>query len=144
MAESVKCPQCGKEGDVPSSLIGKRISCLSCKYSFEALVPQTIPAIPLAIPVAMPVAVQQGYRYKMVQVPQVISLAKDVAMGNQAAGYLETVVNNHAREGWEFFRVDELGIRENPGCLSGFFGAQPFTLIHNVITFRRPFFVSEK
>lgn len=74
------------------------------------------------------------YTYKMVQIPPNISVkAKDNRNGI-AAAYLEQEVNSWAAEGWEFHRVDTIGIEEQPGC----FGGSKSTLTHYyVITFRK-------
>ncbi|EPX3666033.1 MULTISPECIES: DUF4177 domain-containing protein [Citrobacter] len=74
------------------------------------------------------------YTYKMVQIPPNISVkAKDNKNGI-AAAYLEQEVNAWAAEGWEFQRVDTIGIEEQPGC----FGGNKSTLTHYyVITFRK-------
>ncbi|EHT8771985.1 DUF4177 domain-containing protein [Salmonella enterica] len=74
------------------------------------------------------------YTYKMVQIPPNISVkAKDNKNGI-AAAYLQQEVNSWAAEGWEFQRVDTIGIEEQPGC----FGGNKSTLTHYyVITFRK-------
>lgn len=74
------------------------------------------------------------YTYKMVQVPPNISVrAKDNKAGI-AAAYLQDVVNEHAADGWEFQRIDTIGIEERPGCFGG--GKVNFTQYY-VITFRK-------
>jgi hypothetical protein len=74
------------------------------------------------------------YKYKMVQVPPNISVrAKDNKSGI-AAQYLEDVVNEWAAQGWEFQRVDTIGIEERPGC----FGRSKVKFMqYYVITFRK-------
>jgi hypothetical protein len=74
------------------------------------------------------------YQYKMVQIPPNISVkAKDNKNGI-AAQYLENVVNEFAQEGWEFQRVDTIGIEEKPGC----FGSNKLGVVnYYVITFRK-------
>ncbi|MGC6387218.1 DUF4177 domain-containing protein [Ewingella sp. S1.OA.A_B6] len=75
------------------------------------------------------------YTYKMVQVPPNISVkAKDNKSGI-AAQYLENVVNTWAAEGWEFQRVDTIGIEEKPGCFSA---NKQGLVYYYVITFRKP------
>lgn len=44
------------------------------------------------------------YVYKMVKVPPNIEVQAGKHRGNEAAVYLETVVNEYASEGWEFYR----------------------------------------
>lgn len=77
------------------------------------------------------------YTYKMVQVPPRISVASKAHRGNEAAAYLQDVVNTYAEEGWEFHRVDSIGVSVQPGCLAGLFGQGEKTSIYYVITFRR-------
>lgn len=55
--------------------------------------------------------------------------------------YLKNIVNRHAAEGWEFHRVDEIGVRVEPGCLMGIVlalqGRRARLVIYYVISFRR-------
>ncbi|MCL6581863.1 MAG: DUF4177 domain-containing protein [Firmicutes bacterium] len=74
-----------------------------------------------------------AYEYKMVQVsPNVIASRRQT--GTEAADYLQGIVNAHAAEGWEFQRIDTLGIVVPPGCLST---RGPQVTQYYVITFRR-------
>ncbi|TNL11462.1 DUF4177 domain-containing protein [Kosakonia cowanii] len=74
------------------------------------------------------------YTYKMVQVPPNISVkAKDNKNGI-AAAYLQEVVNTQAVDGWEFQRVDTIGIEERAGC---FGGSKVGFANYYVITFRK-------
>lgn len=73
------------------------------------------------------------YEYKMIQIPPAINVGqKD--KGNEAATYLSNVVNEFAVEGWEFQRVDSIGVNVTPGCSSG--KNETFHTYY-VITFRR-------
>lgn len=76
------------------------------------------------------------YRYKMIQIPPTLVTRK--AKGADAASYLEEVVNAEAQGGWEFWRVDSIGVQVEPGCLGALAGARASHTIHYVITFRRP------
>ena len=78
------------------------------------------------------------YVYKMVQIPRNVEIKEGMSQRGRAAGYLESVVNEHARSGWEFFRVDQIGIHVNPGCLTALFGAKPTVYLYYVVTFRKP------
>ena len=77
------------------------------------------------------------YKYKMVQVPPNIEVQAKNQRGNEAAAYLEEVVGTYAPMGWEFYRVDEIGVKVKPGCLAGFFGQKEDVTIYYVITFRK-------
>ncbi|HYE75627.1 MAG TPA: DUF4177 domain-containing protein [Blastocatellia bacterium] len=77
------------------------------------------------------------YHYKMLQIPPSISVQKKEYRGNEAAGYLQEIVNAEATQGWEFYRVDEIGTWVNPGCLRMLFGQKSVSIPHYVVTFRR-------
>jgi hypothetical protein len=74
----------------------------------------------------------------MVQIPPVIEVAEGTSVGQEAASYLQRVVNAQARQGWEFYRTDPIGVRVPPGCLGAFLGQTATTMQYHVITFRRP------
>lgn len=77
------------------------------------------------------------YEYKMVQIPPNISVQMKKHRGNEAAAYLETIVNEYAAEGWEFHRVDSIGVEVQPGCFGGLGGAKAGMTSYYVISFRR-------
>ena len=74
------------------------------------------------------------FQYKMVQVPPNISVRAKDNISGVAAQYLEDVVNEWAAQGWEFQRVDTIGIEEQTGC---FGGSKVNFLQYYVITFRK-------
>jgi hypothetical protein len=78
------------------------------------------------------------YQYLMVQVPSNLGVKSSSYQGNEAAQFLQNVVNHHAAQGWEFYRVDKLGIVTTPGCLAALFGAKQLQMEFSVVTFRRP------
>jgi hypothetical protein len=78
------------------------------------------------------------YQYKMIQVPPNIEVQAKQHKGNEAAAYLESVVNIHAKDGWEFFRVDAIGVNVKPGCIAGLLGQKDALSTYHVICFRKP------
>lgn len=76
------------------------------------------------------------YKYKMIQIPPNISVQAKSHIGNEAAAYLEGVVNEYAPQGWEFYRIDNIGVELKPGCLSALGGAKSESSVYYVITFR--------
>lgn len=50
-----------------------------------------------------------SYQYKMVQIPCSIVVKAGTEKGQEAAFYLQDLVNQMAADGWEFYRVDEIG-----------------------------------
>lgn len=79
-----------------------------------------------------------GYEYRMIQLAPTISVDARKEMGNEAAIYLESIVNEQAKQGWEFYRVDTIGVVTKPGCLGSLFGAKETAIEYYVATFRKP------
>jgi len=82
------------------------------------------------------------WKYKVVAVPRDVAVmrklfsAKDP--GDTAAGYVEQIINQHAQEGWEFFRADTISVTESPGCLGQLLGQKETITFYNLLTFRKP------
>lgn len=77
------------------------------------------------------------YEYKMVQIPTTIIIKAKEAKGQEAAWYLQQTVTEFARSGWEFYRIDTVGVVQNPGCLASIFGASKTFYNYYVVSFRR-------
>jgi hypothetical protein len=77
------------------------------------------------------------YVYKMYQIAPTLEASPGQSTGQLAAGYLEKIVSRFAADGWEFYRVDTLGIEVPPGCLAALFGAGSSRHSYYVITFRK-------
>lgn len=81
------CPKCKFELPAPAA------SCPRCGIIFDKWKPQ----------------VWKGeYEYKMVQIAQNLILKAETAQGNEAALYLESIVNEMSSLGWEFYRIDQM------------------------------------
>jgi len=78
------------------------------------------------------------YIYKMVQVPPNIEVRAKEQRGNEAAAYLQDVVNTHAENGWEFYRIDTIGVSVKPGCFDALFGKKDVLSHYYVISLRKP------
>lgn len=76
------------------------------------------------------------YEYKMMQVPPTIVVKEKGWRGQEAAYYLESLVNEQAAKGWEFYRVDAVGVAIKPGCLAGLLGVKETLREYYVVTFR--------
>ena len=76
------------------------------------------------------------YIYKMVQLPQTYVVKKDTEQA--IANELNDRVNHFARNGWEFYRIDSVGVAVKPGCLASLLGTRSTMTYYNVVTFRRP------
>lgn len=77
------------------------------------------------------------YQYKMVQVPPSIEVQAKQHKGNEAAAYLEGVVNTYAKDGWEFYRVDAIGVNVKPGCIASLLGQKEVLHTYYVVSFRK-------
>lgn len=75
------------------------------------------------------------YEYRMVQASPAVQASKGAEKGQEAAKYLEQVVNSESTNGWEFYRMDALAVHTPSGCLGG---GQPEVSQQYVVTFRRP------
>jgi hypothetical protein len=75
-----------------------------------------------------------GYHYTMVQLNPVVPTEND--KGNEVAIYLQEIVESYVKQGWEFYRVDTIGVKIKPGCLAGLFGAKEGYKECFVATFR--------
>lgn len=78
-----------------------------------------------------------AYEYQMVQIPPNVEVEAKTEKGNEAATYLQSLANKHAAKGWEFHRVDEVGVVTSPGCFASLLGAKQSASIYYVVTFRR-------
>ncbi len=73
----------------------------------------------------------------MRQIPPTISVKQKEVQGNEAAYYLQSIANEQAAQGWEFYRVDTVGVVTNPGCLASLLGAKQMHIEYYVVTFRK-------
>jgi len=73
----------------------------------------------------------------MVQVPPSISVKKKEHKGNEAAHYLESIVNEMAVDNWEFYRIDSIGVQVAPGCFASLVGKKTEQYVHYVVSFRK-------
>ena len=96
--------------------------------------PGAVPVLPRTGPSGPPR--EPRYVYKMVQVPPSI-VVTGKQTGREASDYLEGLVNQWAKDGWEFYRVDTIGIVGPAGCLAALLGLTDGFKSLYVVTFRR-------
>jgi len=78
-----------------------------------------------------------AYQYKMVQSPRTfVTTAKN--RDTLAADYLESLANEYAARGWEFYAVNDMQTVTPPGCLAALFGAKEVYISYSVVVFRKP------
>ena len=78
----------------------------------------------------------------MVAIPRDIAVMRKFFGGPKdpaetVAGYVEQVINQHAKEGWEFFRADTISVTVPPGCLGQLLGSKETTTSYNLLVFRK-------
>jgi len=78
------------------------------------------------------------YQYKMVQVPPNIQVQAKNHKGNEAAAYLAKIVNENSQDGWEFYRVDTIGVSVQPGCIAALLGQKSALTTYYVVSLRKP------
>lgn len=50
---------------------------------------------------------------------------------------LQSVIEEHVRQGWEFYSVEKVGIEVQPGCLGGLLGQKTAYINFDQVVFRR-------
>ncbi|HEV7889630.1 MAG TPA: hypothetical protein VGP08_03275 [Pyrinomonadaceae bacterium] len=78
-----------------------------------------------------------AYEYYMVQIPSNFAAQQNTTQGHEIAAYVQDWANRLAEQGWEFYRIDTMGMTEVPGCLGGLFGGQNTHTQYSIMTFRR-------
>lgn len=77
------------------------------------------------------------YQYKMVQMPVNVVVQHPTEKSSAAADRLESLANEYAKQGWEFYRIDTVNIAVKPGCLARLLGRQTETAPYSIVTFRK-------
>jgi hypothetical protein len=74
-----------------------------------------------------------GYRYKVIPF---IGQSKGSVSPAGVARQLESVISEHAVDGWEFYQLSDVNIEVQPGCLAGLFGANTQYMRFDQVIFR--------
>lgn len=80
-------------------------------------------------------------QYEYLVVPFVGHLKRGVVTVENAqtvSDQLQSLINQHAQGGWEFYRIDKVDIQVTPGCLASLLGAKVSFITFDQVTFRRP------
>jgi hypothetical protein len=80
---------------------------------------------------------RMSYEYNMVQIASDLTVSANARQGNEAADYMQQVVNEEAIDEWEFYRVDSISVEVQPGCIASLIGLKSTYYNYRVITFRR-------
>jgi hypothetical protein len=55
----------------------------------------------------------------------------------EVSGQLQSLINQCAAQGWEFYELNDVNIEVQPGCLAGLFGAKTAYIQFDQVIFRR-------
>lgn len=80
---------------------------------------------------------QSQYIYRMVQVPPDVEINSASDRGHAAELYLTSLTAEMGHEGWDFFRIDTIGVVERPGCMARLLGFGATVTYYYVVAFRR-------
>ena len=73
------------------------------------------------------------YRYRVIPF---IGQSKGSVSPSDVASQLESVISEHAVDGWEFYQLSDVNIEVQPGCLAGLFGGKTQYLRFDQVIFR--------
>lgn len=97
---------------------------------------QALVQLHLQLPTAGRMLRAMDYEHRVVPfLGDVRSRDKDSA--DKVAKQLQAVIDSNAVGGWEFYRIDQVQIAVQPGCLAGILGAKVTMIGLDQITFRR-------
>lgn len=74
------------------------------------------------------------YKYKVVPF---IGKVKGRQVAEDVSKNLETVINEQASQGWEFYQLNDVNIEIQPGCLASLLGAKTSYVLYDQIIFCR-------
>ncbi|NOK60819.1 MAG: hypothetical protein GFH27_549289n198 [Chloroflexi bacterium AL-W] len=72
--------------------------------------------------------------YHMVQIPRIFPVR---GHANEAAIFLQNMVNEYSAAGWDFYRVDAIGVVRPPGCIGALLGERETVKRYYIVTFKR-------
>jgi hypothetical protein len=78
------------------------------------------------------------YQYKVVPfIGQLKSGVFSSEGAEKVSEQLQKLINSHAVNGWEFYRIDQVNIHVQAGCLASLLGAKSGLVSFDQVTFRQ-------
>ena len=74
------------------------------------------------------------FTYKVV--PFIGSIKRNQG-ASEVSAQLESTINEYAKQGWEFYELDEVNIAVSPGCLASLFGSKTEYTKFDQVIFRK-------
>lgn len=75
-----------------------------------------------------------SYQYKVVPF---IGRIKGSQSAADVAPQLESIINQHAGQGWEFYQLNNVNIEVQPGCIAGLLGSKVSYVQFDQLIFRK-------
>ena len=75
-----------------------------------------------------------AYNYK---VAPFMGVVKAGGSAGEVASQLETLISQHAVDGWEFYQLGSVNIEVKPGCIAGLLGRDSDYVRYDQAIFRR-------
>ena len=66
-----------------------------------------------------------------------MGVVKSGESADQVAAQLESLINEHAAQGWEFDQIGSVNIEVKPGCIGGLLGRDSDYVRYDQVIFRR-------
>lgn len=81
----------------------------------------------------------EQYEYRVVPfVGQLKRSVFSVENAQKVSEQLQSLIDQYAQQGWEFYRTDKIDIQIKPGCLASLLGAKATFITFDQVIFRRP------
>lgn len=75
-------------------------------------------------------------QYKCVPGPKNLMVNRVEDMDGAVVQFSD-LINEHCRDGWDFFSLEEVSVTRQPGCLAAIFGAKEMTVTYNMLVFKK-------
>ena len=130
------CPNCGL------NIIAERSTCKQCGTAKSAAFQPTLQTSSGVLTSPLSAAstkltnneADSSQDYRMVQIPRTFRVQ---GQDNEAAMFLQNLVNEHSKAGWDFYRIDEVGVVSSPGCIAALLGVRESVIPYYIVTFKR-------
>ena len=79
-----------------------------------------------------------AYQYKVVPfIGQIKGGTFSTNNAQTVSSQLEAVIQEHAKQGWDYYSTEKIGIEVQPGCLGSFLGQKSAYINFDQIIFRK-------
>ena len=75
-------------------------------------------------------------QYKCVPAPKELLIDKNGSYDGAVRSFAD-LINNEAGGGWNFHSMENIAVKQNPGCLAALFGQKETTVYFNMLIFSK-------